>query len=163
MESPDGKTVPGGDCRISLLRLERYAETQKEENPLTGVGFDGSLMGSLLPIQQFRDTFGSGLVGSQASLIQGMYTIGGVSALPFVGFVLDTWGRRMGMFVGSLAVIVGTILGGTANEMGQLLASRFFLGECQSVFTAFKLAADYLLEPRLGILDGSFSCSRLRG
>lgn len=86
-------------------------------------------MGSLLPISQFRETFGAGLVGSQASLIQGMYTIGGVSALLFVGFLLDNMGRRFGMFVGSLAVILGTILGGTANHIDQLLASRFFLGE----------------------------------
>jgi hypothetical protein len=33
------------------------------------------------------------------------------------------------MFVGSLSVILGTILGGTANHMDQLLASRFFLGQ----------------------------------
>lgn len=85
-------------------------------------------MGALLPIEQFRNTFGSGLVGAKASLIQGMYTIGGVSALPFVGIILDTWGRRSGMFLGSVAVIVGTILGDTANKMDQLLASRFFLG-----------------------------------
>lgn len=86
-------------------------------------------MGSLLPIPQFRETFGAGLVGSQASLIQGMYTIGGVSALFFVGYLLDNFGRRFGMFVGSLSVILGTILGGTANHMDQLLASRFFLGQ----------------------------------
>lgn len=85
-------------------------------------------MGALLPIEQFRETFGSGLVGSEASLIQGMYTIGGVSALPFVGIILDTWGRRCGMFAGCCAVILGTIVGGTANHMDQLLASRFFLG-----------------------------------
>lgn len=85
-------------------------------------------MGSLLPLTQFQDTFGAGLVGSKASLIQGMYTVGGVSALPFVGYTLDTWGRRFGMFLGSMTVVLGTILGGTANEMDQLLASRFFLG-----------------------------------
>lgn len=100
---------------------------------LTDTGFDGSLMGALLPIDQFRETFGSGLVGSKASLIQGMYTIGGVCALPFVGIVLDNWGRRCGMFVGSCAVILGTILGGTANHMDQLLASRFFLGTCLGI------------------------------
>lgn len=97
---------------------------------LTSSGFDGSLMGALLPIEQFRETFGSGLVGSKASLIQGMYTIGGVCALPFVGVFLDTWGRRCGMFTGSCAIILGTIIGGTANHMDQLLASRFFLGTC---------------------------------
>lgn len=96
---------------------------------MTCLGFDGSLMGALLPIPQFQETFGAGLVGSQASLIQGMYTIGGVSALPFVGPFLDNFGRRFGMFIGSAAVILGTILGGTANHMDQLLASRFFLGK----------------------------------
>lgn len=85
-------------------------------------------MGALLPLPQFQKTFGSGLVGARASLIQGMYTIGGVSAFPFVGICLDNWGRRFGLFIGCACVIVGTILGGTANQLGQFLASRFFLG-----------------------------------
>lgn len=85
-------------------------------------------MGALLPLPQFQKTFGSGLVGARASLIQGMYTIGGVCALPFVGPLLDNWGRRFGMFIGCSCVIIGSILGGTANNLGQFLASRFFLG-----------------------------------
>ena len=107
-------------------------------------GFDGSLMGALLPIPQFRETFGAGLVGSKASLITGMYTIGGVTALPFVGPCLDNFGRRFGMFVGCFAVIVGTILGGTAHEIGQLLASRFFLGWGYSI--AASAAPAYVVE-----------------
>ncbi|KAL4784911.1 MFS general substrate transporter [Aspergillus varians] len=128
-------------------------------------GFDGSLMGSLLPIPQFQETFGAGLVGSQASLIQGMYTIGGVSALPFVGFVLDNLGRRAGMFAGSLSVIVGTILGGTANEMGQLLASRFFLGWGYSMAAA--AAPAYVVEMShpayRDILTGLYNCQYFIG
>lgn len=105
--------------------------SREREQPVTDsvLGFDGSLMGALLPIEQFQQTFGAGLVGAKASLIQGMYTIGGVCALPFVGLFMDTWGRRCGMFVGCCSVILGTIVGGTANKMDQLLASRFFLGE----------------------------------
>lgn len=122
-------------------------------------------MGALLPIPQFQKTFGAGLVGSQASLIQGMYTIGGVSALPFVGVVLDNWGRRLGMFVGSVTVIVGTILGGTANNMGQLLASRFFLGEMRigPPLSTISLTPVFLTHCRLRILYGSVCCARLRG
>ncbi|KAJ5782116.1 Major facilitator superfamily domain general substrate transporter [Penicillium paradoxum] len=128
-------------------------------------GFDGSLMGALLPIEQFQKTFGVGLVGSKASLIQGMYTIGGVSALPFVGFFLDTWGRRCGMFVGSCAVILGTILGGTANHMDQLLASRFFLGWGYSL--ASSAAPAYVVEMShpayRDLLTGLYNCQYFVG
>ncbi|KAF3014327.1 hypothetical protein E8E15_002782 [Penicillium rubens] len=128
-------------------------------------GFDGSLMGALLPIEQFRNTFGSGLVGAKASLIQGMYTIGGVSALPFVGIILDTWGRRSGMFLGSVGVIVGTILGGTANKMDQLLASRFFLGWGYSLASA--AAPAYVVEMShpayRDILTGLYNCQYFVG
>jgi len=57
-----------------------------------------------------------------------MYTIGGVSALPFVGVCLDNWGRRFGMFIGCLFVVLGAIVRGTANQLDQFLASRFLLG-----------------------------------
>ncbi|KAF7525998.1 hypothetical protein PCG10_004509 [Penicillium crustosum] len=128
-------------------------------------GFDGSLMGALLPIHQFRETFGSGLVGSKASLIQGMYTIGGVSALPFVGVFLDTWGRRCGMFTGSCAVILGTIIGGTANHMDQLLASRFFLGWGYSLASA--AAPAYVVEMShpayRDVLTGLYNCQYFVG
>ncbi|KAF4765745.1 hypothetical protein HAV15_003541 [Penicillium sp. str.  len=128
-------------------------------------GFDGSLMGALLPIEQFRETFGSGLVGSKASLIQGMYTIGGVCALPFVGIILDTWGRRCGMFAGSCAVILGTIIGGTANYMDQLLASRFLLGWGYSL--ASSAAPAYVVEMShpayRDILTGLYNCQYFIG
>ncbi|CAG8887263.1 unnamed protein product [Penicillium egyptiacum] len=128
-------------------------------------GFDGSLMGALLPIEQFRKTFGSGLVGAKASLIQGMYTIGGVSALPFVGIILDSWGRRSGMFLGSCSVILGTILGGTANHMDQLLASRFFLGWGYSLASA--AAPAYVVEMShpayRDILTGLYNCQYFVG
>ncbi|KAJ5490145.1 Major facilitator superfamily domain general substrate transporter [Penicillium expansum] len=128
-------------------------------------GFDGSLMGALLPIEQFRETFGSGLVGSKASLIQGMYTIGGVCALPFVGVFLDTWGRRCGMFTGSCAIILGTIIGGTANHMDQLLASRFFLGWGYSL--ASSAAPAYVVEMShpayRDILTGLYNCQYFVG
>lgn len=130
MESPDATTLLLSHSGLSLLHTQwfNHLVCPDIDSRLTRLGFDGSLMGALLPLPQFQKTFGSGLVGARASLIQGMYTIGGVSALPFVGVCLDNWGRRFGMFIGCACVIVGTILGGTANQLGQFLASRFFLG-----------------------------------
>lgn len=60
-----------------------------------------------------------------------MYQIGSVCALPFVGPAIDTWGRRVGMFIGSLLVILGTIICGTTisnASVHQFMGGRFLLG-----------------------------------
>lgn len=57
-----------------------------------------------------------------------MYQIGGVVALPFVGPALDTWGRRIGMLIGALCIILGTIIQGTSHGVGQFMGGRFLLG-----------------------------------
>lgn len=57
-----------------------------------------------------------------------MYQIGGVVALPFVGPALDTWGRRVGMLIGATCIILGTIIQGTAHNVGQFMGGRFLLG-----------------------------------
>lgn len=94
-------------------------------------GFDGSLMNALLSNDQFKQFFGSSNVGIKAGIISGMYQIGGVVALPFVGPAVDTWGRRVGMMIGGVIIIVGTVIAGTtisSGSLGQFLAGRFFLG-----------------------------------
>ena len=117
-------------------------------------------MGALLNLTQFRDTFGSGLVGKRASIISGMYTIGGVSALPIVGPCLDNFGRRFGMFIGCLVVVIGTIIGGTSNNLGQFLGSRFLLGWGYSI--AASAAPAYVVEishpAYRGVLTGLYNC-----
>lgn len=72
--------------------------------------------------------FGARIVGFKAGYISNMFTIGGVAAIPFMGPLTDTWGRRYGMFVGCLLAIMGTIIEGTSTELNQFLAGRFFLG-----------------------------------
>lgn len=94
-------------------------------------GFDGSLMNSLLSNDYFKKFFGSSNVGIKAGILSGMYQIGGVVALPFVGPATDTWGRRVGMMIGGTIIVIGTIISGTtisSGSLGQFLAGRFFLG-----------------------------------
>lgn len=60
-----------------------------------------------------------------------MYQIGGVVSLPFVGPAADTFGRRAGMWVGCLLVIIGTIIQGVATQAEgtkQFMGGRFLLG-----------------------------------
>jgi MFS family permease len=57
-----------------------------------------------------------------------MYNIGSVAAVFFTGPVNDYLGRRWGMFVGSLIVVVGTCVQAPSTSTGQFLAGRFVLG-----------------------------------
>jgi len=57
-----------------------------------------------------------------------MYNIGSVAAVFFTGPVNDTFGRRWGMFLGSLIVIIGTCVQAPCTTRGQFLAGRFVLG-----------------------------------
>ena len=102
-------------------------------------GYDGSLMGNMLVMPQFDKEFGASIVGIKAGYISAMYTIGAVVSLPFVGPAIDTWGRRGGMFIGCMGVILGTIIEGTSNlshSLGQFLGGRFLLGFGYSIAAA---------------------------
>ena len=94
-------------------------------------GYDGSLLNGLLANKDFKAYFNGSNDGIWAGIVSSLYQIGGVVALPFVGPAVDTWGRRMGMFLGSVVIILGTIIQGTTNltgSLGQFMAGRVFLG-----------------------------------
>ncbi|KAK9489360.1 major facilitator superfamily domain, general substrate transporter [Lipomyces doorenjongii] len=124
-------------------------------------GFDGSLFTSLQSMTQFRDHFGVNIVGAKIGLITGMYTIGGVVALLFVGPACDTWGRRAGMFIGCFVVVVGTVVSATSQNLNQFLGGRFLLGFGVSI--AASAAPTYCVEisPPIyrGVLTGLYNCT----
>jgi MFS family permease len=97
----------------------------------TSNGFDSSLFGNLLANQTFKDFFGVGNVGIKAGIVTSMSQIGGVVALPFIGPAIDTWGRKMGMVIGGLIIVLGVIIQGTVintHSIGQFMGGRFFMG-----------------------------------
>lgn len=94
-------------------------------------GYDGSLLNVLLNNSEFLANFGGTDKGIWAGIVSSIYQIGGVVALPFVGPAVDTWGRKMGMFIGATIIILGTIIQGTTSytsSLGQFMAGRFLLG-----------------------------------
>ncbi|KAH0290444.1 general substrate transporter [Aureobasidium namibiae CBS 147.97] len=94
-------------------------------------GYDGSLLNGLLINPQFKTFFHGSNAGIWAGIVSSMYQIGGVVALPFVGPAIDTWGRRWGMFIGSMIILLGTIVSGTTFKdasVGQFMGGRFILG-----------------------------------
>jgi hypothetical protein len=91
-------------------------------------GYDTMLFGGLLNNKEyFLKHFNGENKGIWAGLITSMYQIGGVAALPFAGPCVDQWGRRAGMFIGSLIIILGTVVQGklTTNNAIEGKANAF--------------------------------------
>lgn len=94
-------------------------------------GYDGSLFNALTINHQFLEHFNGSNTGPWQAMVSSMYQIGGVVALPFVGPALDSYGRRVGMFIGAAFVVVGTIIQGLTEKnasIGQFMAGRLLLG-----------------------------------
>ncbi|KAG8218940.1 general substrate transporter [Butyriboletus roseoflavus] len=58
----------------------------------------------------------------------GMYSLGCVSALPFVPFVVDKIGRRYPILLGGVISIIGGIVQGSALNFAMFIVARFILG-----------------------------------
>ncbi|KAF6809825.1 MFS monosaccharide transporter [Colletotrichum sojae] len=91
-------------------------------------GYDGSLMGGLNGMRSYMDYFNKKTVDESTGIIFAMYNIGSVAAVFFTGPTNDYLGRRWGMFIGSLIVIIGTCIQAPTKTAGQFLAGRFVLG-----------------------------------
>ena len=97
-------------------------------------GFDGSMFNSLLAMNQFKTYFSVANDGAWTGIIASMYQIGSVVAIPFIGPAIDTWGRKVGIYIGSTSVVLGTIIQSTtlhsshSHVTGQFMGGRFLLG-----------------------------------
>lgn len=66
--------------------------------------------------------------GSATGLVFAIFNIGSLIALPFAGPLNDFFGRRWGIFVGCLMVIIGTCVQAPALNQGMFLGGRFLCG-----------------------------------
>ncbi|KAJ7498590.1 general substrate transporter [Mycena latifolia] len=97
-------------------------------------GFDGSVMSAVNGMHQYLGYFhitgqdAGGGVGSTTAIIFGIYSIGSIVAVPVAGPIADRVGRRGGMFIGGVIIIIGSIAVTTAKDLSALLGGRFVLG-----------------------------------
>lgn len=115
--SPFSKTM----IRLYLILIPAY---------LCGClnGYDGSLMGGLNGMTAYQHYFNMTVAGSSTGLVFAMYNIGSVAAVFFTGPTNDYLGRRAGMFVGALIVIIGTCVQAPSTSHSMFLGGRFVLG-----------------------------------
>lgn len=91
-------------------------------------GYDGSLMSGINAMEYYQKFFGMKETGSSTGLVFSIYTIGNIVGSFFCGPFTDRWGRRWGMFIGAMIIILGTCIQAPAINKGMFIGGRFILG-----------------------------------
>ncbi|KAI9933774.1 hypothetical protein ASPWEDRAFT_35684 [Aspergillus wentii DTO 134E9] len=93
-------------------------------------GYDGSLMGSINSYPQYREYFGFDPTEGTPStgIVYAIYNVGNIVGSFTAGPFTDFRGRRVGMALGSIFIIIGTIVQATCTNLGAFMGGRFLLG-----------------------------------
>ncbi|KAH7015818.1 general substrate transporter [Ilyonectria destructans] len=109
---------------------------------IANFSYDAAMINSLNILQSFQTYFS--LNSKWTGLIVAIINIGSISAVPLSGPVMDKYGRRKGMMLGSAIALVGAVLQASAHSIAQLLVGRFLIG-ASFIFTAAG-SAPWLME-----------------
>lgn len=90
-------------------------------------GFDSSMMNSLQAVKSWVDYFDNPTEG-RLGLLNAMYSLGALMAIPFIPSVSQYLGRRWSIMAGSLILCLGAGLQTGARNTDMFLASRWVLG-----------------------------------
>ncbi|KAL6245012.1 hypothetical protein RBB50_007787 [Rhinocladiella similis] len=90
-------------------------------------GYDGSMMNGLQSLQPWKDHFGNPSKG-RLGILNAIMAAGSISAIPFVPYAADYLGRRMGILVGCIIMLVGVILQSIGSNYDMFLGARFLIG-----------------------------------
>ncbi|GJD02319.1 major myo-inositol transporter iolT [Colletotrichum higginsianum] len=90
-------------------------------------GFDSSMMNSLQAVTSWFEYFGRPNA-SRLGLLNAMYSLGALMAIPFVPYVSQRVGRRRTILFGSYIMVLGAGLQAGARNVDMFLASRWILG-----------------------------------
>ncbi|KAF2663865.1 putative MFS lactose permease [Microthyrium microscopicum] len=125
-------------------------------------GYDGSLMSGINTYDQYRDYFhfphdkGTPSTG----IVYAIYTIGNLVGSFVAGPATDFRGRRMGMFIGSLIIVIGSCIQATSINLAQFMVGRFTIGfGCAITSSAGPAYVSEMAHPAYrGIMTGMYNC-----
>ncbi|PPQ92754.1 hypothetical protein CVT25_003863 [Psilocybe cyanescens] len=90
-------------------------------------GFDSSMMNGLQAVDSW-DTFYNSPRSTLLGVMSAMYSAGAIIALPLVPVVSDGLGRRWAIILGSIFMIIGSVLQTASQNFAMFVISRFILG-----------------------------------
>ncbi|KAI9574379.1 general substrate transporter [Boletus coccyginus] len=122
-------------------------------------GFDSSMLNGLQAVPSWVGYFHhprSALLG----LISAMYPLGAIFALPFVPSIVDKFGRRCSMLVGSIITMIGGVLQGAALNLTMFIIARFIVGSgiVFSIVAASSLIGELSHPKERAIMGALFDC-----
>ena len=91
-------------------------------------GYDGSVMSAINAMTPFQDRFKIGKTGNLNGAVFSIYTVGSILGSLFCGYIMDRWGRRAGMFLGAMFIIIGSVLQASSFHLAQFMIGRFIVG-----------------------------------
>lgn len=124
-------------------------------------GYDGSLMGAINSYPQYRSYFGFSLTEGTPStgIVYAIYTIGNLVGSFAAGPATDFRGRKWGMFIGCLIIVIGTCVQASCHNLAGFMGGRFILGFGVAITsTAGPAYASEMAHPAWrGVLTGIFN------
>lgn len=90
-------------------------------------GYDGSMMNGLQTLEPWQNEFNHP-TGSILGILNAIMSIGSIVAIPFVPYTADILGRRAGILIGCIIMILGVVLQSISINLSMFIASRFFIG-----------------------------------
>ncbi|CAI6335746.1 unnamed protein product [Periconia digitata] len=124
-------------------------------------GYDGSLMGAINSYPQYREYFGFDKTKGtpETGIVYAIYTIGNLVGSFAAGPATDFRGRKWGMFIGCIIIMVGTCVQATTHNLGGFMGGRFILGFGVAITsTAGPAYASEMSHPAYrGVMTGIFN------
>ncbi|KAG9514290.1 putative hexose transporter, partial [Aureobasidium melanogenum] len=93
----------------------------------TANGFDGSMMNGLQSLSYWQEYFNHPS-GSILGLFNASMSLGSLIGLFFVPYIIDMFGRRSGILIGSVIMCLGVGLQSGAANFGMFVAARLLIG-----------------------------------
>jgi len=90
-------------------------------------GYDGSMMNGLQTLPQWKKSFNDPDASSRG-LLNAIMSVGSICAIPIVPYIADILGRRTGVIIGCLLMILGVILQSISINLHMFIGARFFIG-----------------------------------
>ncbi|KAL0475083.1 MFS lactose permease [Neurospora intermedia] len=128
-------------------------------------GYDGSLMTGIIAMDKFQNQFHTGDTGPKVSVIFSLYTVGAMVGAPFAAILSDRFGRKKGMFIGGIFIIVGSIIVASSSKLAQFVVGRFVLGLGIAIMTVAAPAYSIEIAPPhwRGRCTGFYNCGWFGG
>ncbi|KAL8277863.1 hypothetical protein RQP46_009682 [Phenoliferia psychrophenolica] len=120
------------------------------------LGYDGSLLNGLQALTPWGRDFNRP-AGYDLGLISASYYLPKIPSVFILAWIADRFGRKAPIYLGSVFMLAGALLGGFCNSRTQLIGSRILLGigTASAQLGAASLVPE-LAHPRLRHLAGAF-------